>query len=220
MRSIRPLTGLRFTWQSNTLMKIETRVSGFTPRPSSAGGTALMMRLTRPSAGATTMPSRTGVTRGGSRKKEAHHPVNRVPIQPSGDQIQKRTRLSSAKAPMKGSPSPWIGASCERMDFSTDIRRSTRSWSRHPEVRAQRASKDDRPDQCNTHARGTMRAVALRGSAFGRAPQGDGETTVIAAKVPHLPLLLRLRRRRHDLIHRRRYRLGDRRRVAVGRDFV
>ncbi len=35
----------------------------------SIGGTALAMRLTRPSAGATTMPSRVGVTRGGSRKK-------------------------------------------------------------------------------------------------------------------------------------------------------
>ena len=28
MRSIRPVTGLRFTWQSNTLMKIEMRGSG------------------------------------------------------------------------------------------------------------------------------------------------------------------------------------------------
>jgi hypothetical protein len=61
--------GLLFTWQSNTLMKIDTRVSGFSPSPSSGAGTILAMRLTRPSAGATTMPSRTGVVRGGSRKK-------------------------------------------------------------------------------------------------------------------------------------------------------
>ena len=66
---MRPLTGLRFTWQSNTLMKIETRGSGRSPRPSSIGGTALMILLTRPSAGDTTIPSRTGVTRTGSRKK-------------------------------------------------------------------------------------------------------------------------------------------------------
>ena len=69
MCSMRPVTGLRFTWQSNTLMKIDTRGSGCSPSPSSFGGTALTMRLTRPSAGDTTMPSRTGVTRSGSRKK-------------------------------------------------------------------------------------------------------------------------------------------------------
>src|ERR687890_641874 len=46
-----------------------TRVSGSCGRSSSGGGTAVVMRLTRPSAGETTRPSRTGVTRGGSRKK-------------------------------------------------------------------------------------------------------------------------------------------------------
>ena len=46
-----------------------TRVSGASPRPSSAGGTAGTIIDTRPSAGLTTSPSRTGVTRGGSRKK-------------------------------------------------------------------------------------------------------------------------------------------------------
>src|ERR1700704_4363287 len=38
IRSIRPATGLRFTWQLNTLMKIETRGSGLLPNPRSAGG--------------------------------------------------------------------------------------------------------------------------------------------------------------------------------------
>ncbi len=66
---MRPLTGLRFTWQSNTLMKIDTRVSVLLPSPSSGGGLALTIWLTRPSAGDTTIPSRTGVTRTGSRKK-------------------------------------------------------------------------------------------------------------------------------------------------------
>ena len=64
-----PETGLRFTWQSKTLINIEIRGNGFSPSPSSRGGAALVTWLTRPSAGATTRPSRTGVTRGGSRKK-------------------------------------------------------------------------------------------------------------------------------------------------------
>ena len=102
MRSMRPVTGLRFTWQLNTLMKIEIRVSGLSPRPSSAGGSTCAIIETRPSAGATTMPSRTGVTRTGSRKNSAHHTVRSEPIQPSGVQIQNRIRLASAKPPMKG----------------------------------------------------------------------------------------------------------------------
>ena len=50
-------------------MKTETRVIGSGGRSSSAGGTAVAMRLMRPSAGETTSPSRKGVVRGGSRKK-------------------------------------------------------------------------------------------------------------------------------------------------------
>src|SRR5882724_7457971 len=57
---------------------------------------------TRPSAGATTMPSRTGVTRTGSRKNSAHQTVSKVPIQPSGVQIQNRIKLPSAKPPING----------------------------------------------------------------------------------------------------------------------
>jgi len=102
MRSIRPDTGLRFTWQSNTLMKIETRGTGRSPSASSTGGTALAMRLTRPSAGAITRPSHNGVTRGGSRKKYTHHSVAMTPSQPSGDHSHIRTRLASAKVPMNG----------------------------------------------------------------------------------------------------------------------
>ena len=102
MRSMRPATGLRFTWQLNTLMKIEMRGSGRSPRPSSAGGSTCAIIETRPSAGDTTMPSRTGVTRTGSRKNSAHQIVSSVPIQPSGVQIQNRIRLASAKPPMKG----------------------------------------------------------------------------------------------------------------------
>jgi len=102
MRSIRPATGLRFTWQLNTLMKIEIRGSGLSPRPSSAGGSTCVIIEIRPSAGATTMPSRTGVTRTGSRKNSAHQIVSKVPIQPSGVHSQNRSRLTSAKPPMNG----------------------------------------------------------------------------------------------------------------------
>ena len=56
-------------WQSNTLMKIDTRGNCFSLKPISTGGTASTIWLTRPSAGATMSPSRTGVTRCGSRKK-------------------------------------------------------------------------------------------------------------------------------------------------------
>jgi hypothetical protein len=50
-------------------MKIEMRGKGVVPRPSSRGGGAVVIWLIIPSAGATMRPSRTGVTRGGSRKK-------------------------------------------------------------------------------------------------------------------------------------------------------
>ena len=64
-----PATGVRFTWQSKTLMKMLIRVRGAGPRPSPSGGTAGAIIETSPSAGLTTSPARTGVTRGGSRKK-------------------------------------------------------------------------------------------------------------------------------------------------------
>ena len=83
-------------------MKIEMRGSGLSPSPSSAGGSTCATIETRPSAGDTTMPSRTGVTRTGSRKNSAHQTVSTVPIQPSGVQIQNRIRLASAKPPMNG----------------------------------------------------------------------------------------------------------------------
>ncbi len=59
---MRPATGLRFTWQSNTLMKTEMRGSGFSPNASSGGGITLATRMTRPSAG-----ERIGMIRFGSR---------------------------------------------------------------------------------------------------------------------------------------------------------
>src|SRR5262249_51811784 len=111
----------RFTWQLNTLMKIDTRGNGLSPSPSSAGGSACTTIDTRPSAGDTTMPSRTGVTRTGSRKNNAHQIVSTLPIQPSGGQIQNRPRRASAKPPRKGYPSGWIGGICARMELAIDI---------------------------------------------------------------------------------------------------
>src|SRR5689334_20114199 len=45
---------------------------------------------------------------------------------------------------------------------------------RHPEARAKRASKDDRPRSCRKRASGTTGAVVLRGPRFARPPQDDG----------------------------------------------
>ena len=69
MRATRPSTGARFTWQSNTDMKIETRCSGSAPRPSSGGGAAAPAKQTTPSAGDDDELGVDGVTRAGSRKK-------------------------------------------------------------------------------------------------------------------------------------------------------
>jgi hypothetical protein len=43
---------------------------------------------------------------------------------------------------------------------------SRSKMTRHPEARAKRASKDDRPRCCHKHASGATSAVALRGSAL------------------------------------------------------
>jgi hypothetical protein len=64
-----PVTGARFTCTSKTFMKIETRGTERSAMPSSSGGLASTTFWTTPSAGLTTRPSRTGVTRSGSRKK-------------------------------------------------------------------------------------------------------------------------------------------------------
>ena len=70
-----------------------TRVISSVPRPSSAGGTAVSISATCPSAGETTTPGRLGGTRCGCRKKaafaavaasaESAHPA--VPSAQNGD---------------------------------------------------------------------------------------------------------------------------------------
>jgi hypothetical protein len=66
-----PAIGVRLMWTSNTDMKIDTRVSGASPRsPTSSRGTGTFwIIVTRPSAGAMISPSPVGVVRTGSRKK-------------------------------------------------------------------------------------------------------------------------------------------------------
>ncbi len=80
-RAMRPAMGARFTWQLNTFMKMETRVTGMSGSPSSRGGMAWPMAEILPSAGLMTKSSLTGVTRCGSRKNSAHQMVRPTPSQ-------------------------------------------------------------------------------------------------------------------------------------------
>src|SRR3712207_9444731 len=99
---MRPVTGARFTWQSNTFMNTEMRVMGSGGRSSSAGGTAVVIRFTRPSAGENTRPSRTGVTPGGAPEKEPtpHGTMGATP--PSGGQNQGRPSVAENAARVTG----------------------------------------------------------------------------------------------------------------------
>ena len=92
IRSMRPATGLRFTWQLYTLMKIEMRGSGRSRDRVRPRDTCAIIE-TCPSAGDTTMPSH-GVTRTGSRKK-ARTRSSEVADPAQGVQIQNRIRLTA-----------------------------------------------------------------------------------------------------------------------------
>ena len=102
-------------------MKTETRVSGLSPRPSSAGGTTLVMWEILPSAGAIMKSSFTGVTRGGSRKNQAHQVVNTKPIQNNGDHKKPKITETTKKAAMNLYPSGWMGIKALRMDDVIDM---------------------------------------------------------------------------------------------------
>ena len=65
-------------------------------------------------AGATTRPSRCGVTRHGLRKKVTHQIVAITPSQPSGCAIQNRISVTAAKIRMNRQPSGWIGGKARR----------------------------------------------------------------------------------------------------------
>ena len=91
---MRPATGLRFTWQSNTLMKIEMRGSGCSPRPSSGGGTALTTaadaavgRRDHQAVAHRRHPRRIAEEIGAPQASAT------VPSQPSGGHSQNRIRL-------------------------------------------------------------------------------------------------------------------------------
>ena len=73
-RLIVPRMGVRLMCTSNTLIKIDTLVIGWSPSPSgprnSTGGCTFSIKVTSPSAGATTKRSSMGVARAGSRKND------------------------------------------------------------------------------------------------------------------------------------------------------
>ena len=104
MRSILPVTGLRLTWQSNTLMKIDTRGTARSPRSSSFGGTALVMRLTRPSAGAhhdpvadRRHPLRIAEEIDAPERRHGGEPAERRP-QPEQEQADQREQADERQA--------------------------------------------------------------------------------------------------------------------------
>src|SRR5579859_10090 len=116
-----PLIGMRFTCTLKTFMKTEMRVIGASPMFSSGGGGACTIICTTPSAGLITRPSRDGVTRAGSRKKQAHQTVSTTPIQPSGAHSQNSTSVPSANRATKRQPSGWSGMrNCSNEDWSCD----------------------------------------------------------------------------------------------------
>jgi len=82
-----------------------------------------VMRLTRPSAGDTTMPSRIGVTPlrvAEESRRTTRSP--RVPSQPSGDHSQNSSRLASAKNPdERQAPRDARAQAGERMEARTDM---------------------------------------------------------------------------------------------------
>ena len=83
-------------------MKMETRSMGSLPRPSSTGGATREIRETRPSAGEITSPSRTGVTRAGSRKKKMTQTVSASMGQVSHAPHHRRIRVAAPAIAMKG----------------------------------------------------------------------------------------------------------------------
>src|SRR5918994_5180528 len=92
--------------------------------PSSAGGMAGWIICTTPSAGEMTRPGRFGVTRAGSRKKNAHQQVRMTPIQPSGSQIHKNNAaVTTANIATKRHPSRWIGGTVKVDKNGTSLSR-------------------------------------------------------------------------------------------------
>src|SRR5437660_10766136 len=110
-----PATGVRFTCTSNTFMNTATQGSGLAPISSSGGGTRGEVATTTPSAGLTTSEGSSGVTRGGSRKKNTHQAVAKRPTQNSGTHRKPRITATAKKIAMNGHPSRWIGGRTERI---------------------------------------------------------------------------------------------------------
>ena len=118
-----PAIGARLMCTSNTLMKIDTRVTGSrasegVPLPSSivssAGGSTCAISETRPSAGETMKASSCGTTRSGSRKK-ANTPSERNAIGQAivSHAMNAAARLMPTAISPNLRPSGWIGGQCQ-----------------------------------------------------------------------------------------------------------
>src|SRR3954453_91525 len=96
-------------------MNTATQGSGLDPISNSAGGPGDEVATTPPAGGLTTSDGSSGVTRGGSRKKNTHQAVARMPTQNSGTHRKPRITATAKKIAMNGHPSRWIGGRTERI---------------------------------------------------------------------------------------------------------
>ena len=89
------------------------RTRGAAPSASSGGGGTIATDTTRPSAGASTSPSRIGTARSGSRKKKAQNSAAATPSHSSADQMNQPTSPAASAPAMKGRPARCGRASTE-----------------------------------------------------------------------------------------------------------
>ncbi len=85
------------TCTSKMFRKIPMRTKSASPMSSSGGGRAGATEITTPSAGLTSSPSRTGVTRHGSRKKYAIHRVTTAATHPAGAHSRKSSNVADGR---------------------------------------------------------------------------------------------------------------------------
>src|SRR5690606_32070666 len=109
-----PLSGTRWTCTSNTVRKTLMRVIGASGSPSSGGGVADSTWATVPSAGATAIPVREGVTRRGSRKNHAHQAATTPPSTPSGRHRRRNSKAARTAPRTNGFPAGCIGGTVSR----------------------------------------------------------------------------------------------------------
>ena len=86
------------------------------------GGTAMPTITTRPSAGATSTPGRSGGVRSGSRKKYRQNSTKAPPIQASQGAKTSPARNAAAPPAMKGRPAGWGGERTICSEATSDMR--------------------------------------------------------------------------------------------------